>query len=140
MFRRCVGRFLNALCTFNLHPVSRGWILSWCFINPFAPCTALSGWYTDPPTDVNISKLVGVNIAFVGTIFKECSISFLMVCWRIDFALVVLEVLMFKVCGILASQKSSFSIFPIKKGLKLSSVFLIGNNCSLWNHCSQFLA
>ena len=40
-----------------------------------------------------------------------------MVWSSIDFALLVLELLMFKGCGVLASQKSSFSIFPLKKGL-----------------------
>ena len=65
-----------------------------------------------------------------------------MVCRLIDFALVVLELLMFKVCGIINISKIEFFNFRerLKKELKLSSLFLIDNNCSLWNHCSQFLA
>ena len=47
-----------------------------------------------------------------------------MVCRLIDFVLAVLNLLMFKVCGILASQKSSLSIFPVLKGLNLNAVLL----------------
>ena len=62
-----------------------------------------------------MSKTVGVNIAFIGTFFKEYSISFLMVCRLIDFAFVILELLMFKVCGIIGISKINF---PVLKGLK----------------------
>ena len=40
-----------------------------------------------------------------------------MVCRLIDFALVVLKLLMFKVCGIIVISKSSFSIFSVLKEL-----------------------
>ena len=66
---------------------------------------------TDLPSDNNISKTVEVNIAFIQTYFKEYSISFLMVCRLIDFALVVLELLMFKVCGIIGISKIGYSNF-----------------------------
>ena len=38
----------------------------------------------------NISKTVGINIAFTRPFFKKYSISFLIICRLIDFALVVL--------------------------------------------------
>ena len=41
-----------------------------------------------------------------------------MVCRLIYFAFAVLKLLMFTVCGIVASQKSSFLFFPLLKGLK----------------------
>ena len=66
-----------------------------------------AGNNTDLTSDINISKTVVVNIAFL----KEYSISFLMVCRLVDFALVVLELLMFKVCGIIGISKIEFFNF-----------------------------
>ena len=57
------------------------------------------------PSDSNISKTLKVNIAFVATLFKEYSTSFLMVCRLIDFPLVVLKLLMFNVCAIIDISK-----------------------------------
>ena len=54
------------------------------------PVPHWAGDNSDPPSDSNISKAVRVNIAFTQTFFKKYSISFLMVCRLIDFALVVL--------------------------------------------------
>ena len=45
------------------------------------------------------------------TSFKEYSVSFLMECRLIDFALVVLELFMFKVCGIIGISKIKFFDF-----------------------------
>ena len=73
------------------------------------PCWAIDS--TKLRSNSNIWKTLRVNIVFTRTFSKEYLISFLMVCRLIDFALVVLKLLMFKVCGILTSQKSSFSIF-----------------------------
>ena len=56
----------------------------------------------------NISKMVWYTL-LLWTFYKEDSISFLMICRLINFALV-----MFK---LLESQKLSFSIFPVLKGL-----------------------
>ena len=73
----------------------------------------------DLPSNSNISKMAKVaNIAFTRT-FCKYSISFLVVCGLVDFALVVLKLLMFllKFVELLASQKSSCSIFPVLKGL-----------------------
>ena len=47
-----------------------------------------------------------------------------MVCKLIDFALMVLKFFVFKVCVIIASQKSRFSIFPV---LKVLNILLIRN-------------
>ena len=55
---------------------------------------------TDLPAKSSISKTVRVNIAFTETLLKEYSMSFLMVCSLIEFAFVVLKLLMFKICGI----------------------------------------
>ena len=52
--------------------------------------TRYTGPNTDLPSNSNISKTVIVNIIFTATFFKEYSISFLMICRLIDFALVVL--------------------------------------------------
>ena len=74
------------------------------------------------------------------TFFKEYSISFLMVCRLIDFALVVLELLMFKVCGIIGISKIQFFNFPGNERVKLylshrkklsKLLFLTVNNSSL---------
>ena len=63
------------------------------------PVPHCAGDKTNLPSDSNISKTVRVNVAYTRTFLNEYSISFLMV-WRlIDFALVVLKLLMFKVCG-----------------------------------------
>ena len=58
-----------------------------------------------------------------------------MVCRLIDFALVVLKLLMFKVCGIIVISKSSFSIFPVLKGLincRISGKVLRNHNINDW--------
>ena len=63
----------------------------------------------------NISKKVRGDIVFTGTLFKEYSIAFLLL-WRlIDFAQVVVQLLMSE--ELLASENLGFSIFPILKGL-----------------------
>ena len=66
---------------------------------------------TNLPSDINTSKTVGVGIAFIATVLKEYSISFLMVCRLIDFALVVLELLMYKGCGIIGISRIEFFNF-----------------------------
>ena len=70
-----------------------------------------AGDNTDLPSDSNISKTVRVNIAFAATFFKEYSTSFLMVCRLIDFPLVVLNLLMFKVCVIIGISKTEIFNF-----------------------------
>ena len=61
------------------------------------------------PSNNHISKTVSVNSAFTRTLFKEYSMSFLMVCRLIDFPLVVFKVLMFKVYVIIGVTKIEFS-------------------------------
>ena len=53
----------------------------------------------------NISKTIRINIVFKITFSKEYLISFLMVFRLIDFALVVLKLLMFKVCRLIGTSK-----------------------------------
>ena len=72
------------------------------------PVPLSAGDNTDLPSDSNISKTVRVKIAFTRRLFKEYSTSFLMVCRLIDFALVVLRLLMFKVCGSIGISKIEF--------------------------------
>ena len=55
--------------------------------------------------------MMRVNIASAGTFFKEFSVSFLMVSRLIDLALVVLQLLVFKVCGIIGISKIEFCNF-----------------------------
>ena len=69
-------------------------------------------------------KTVGVNIAFIKTLFKEYSISFLMVCRLIDFALVVLELLIFKVCGITGISKIEFFSFSGNEKVKTEQIII----------------
>ena len=66
---------------------------------------------TDLPLGRNISQAVNVKIVFTRTFFKEFSISFLMVCKLIDFALAVLKLLMFKFCGIIGISKIEFDSY-----------------------------
>ena len=73
------------------------------------PCWA--GDNTDLPSNSNISKTVKVNNPLTRTFLKEYWISFLMTCELIDFALVVLKLLIFKVCGIIDVSKIEFFNF-----------------------------
>ena len=66
---------------------------------------------TDLSSDINVLKMVGGEIVFIVMFFKEYLISFLMVRRLIDFVLVVLDILMFKVCGITGISKIEFFIF-----------------------------
>ena len=50
-------------------------------------------------------------MVFTSTIFKDYSISFLIVCRLIDFVLMVLKLLMFKVCVIIDISKIEFFNF-----------------------------
>ena len=49
---------------------------------------------------------------------SQYSISFLMVCRLIDFALAILELLMFKVCGIITISKIEFFNFSVNERVK----------------------
>ena len=60
---------------------------------------------TDLPLNSNISKVSRGNIALIRKFSEEYSINFLIVCRLMDFALVLLNLLMFKVCGIIAISK-----------------------------------
>ena len=52
--------------------------------------------------------------------FREYSIKVLIVYSLIDFALVVLNLLMFKVCEIIGTSKIEFSNFLDKESIKLN--------------------
>ena len=75
------------------------------------PAPRCAGDNTDLPSNSSISKPVRVNINLTTPIFKEYLISFLMVCRLMDFLLVVLKLLMFKVCGIIGVSKIEFFNF-----------------------------
>ena len=81
-----------------------------------------SGNNTELPWNNNISKTVKLNIAFTNKSFKEYSISFLMICRLIEFALLVLQLLMLKVCGIIGISKIETFIFPVLKRLSMNYV------------------
>ena len=84
-----------------------------------------TGGNTDLPSDSNISKAVRVNITFAVTFFKEYLTSFLMVCRLIDFALVALKLLIFKVCVITGISKIEiFGTERVKKNRLAVSLFL----------------
>ena len=80
-------------------------------LNLSFPVPHWAGDNTDLLSDSNISKAVIVNNVFTRTFFKEYSVSLLMLCRLTDFALVVLKLLMFKVCGIIGISKIEFSNF-----------------------------
>ena len=75
------------------------------------PVTHWAGNNTDLHPNSNISKTVRVNVACTRTFFKRYVISFLIVCRLIDFAFVVLKLLMFKFCGITGNSKIEFFQF-----------------------------
>ena len=92
-----------------------------------------AGGNTDLPLGSNISKTLRVNIAFAATFLKEYSTSFLMVCRLIDFALVVLKLLMFKVCVIIGISKIEIFNFSgterfKKNWLETTGCFLVFTN------------
>ena len=73
---------------------------------------------TDLHSGSNISKTLRVNIAFDVTFFKEYSTNFLMVNRLIDFPLVVLKLLMFKVCVIIGISKIEIFNFSTTERVK----------------------
>ena len=81
------------------------------------PVNRCLGHNADLPLNSNILKTVIKNIAFTGKFLKEYSISFLTISSLVYFALVVLQLLMFKVFGIIAISEIEFRVFPVLKGL-----------------------
>ena len=81
------------------------------FLTLLLPVTRCAGYNTDLASNSNISKTVKMNIAFKKVFFKEYSISFLIKFRLIDFGLVLLQLLMFKVCGITGISKIVFCNF-----------------------------
>ena len=75
---------------------------------------------TDLPSNKNISKTISANVAFFPSFLKECSISFVLVFRLIDFALVILWLLMLKVCGIIGIWKIEFFNFSVNEWVKKS--------------------
>ena len=65
-----------------------------------------------------LEKMVTVNIDFTRTFLKKYSISFLLVCRLIDFAIVVLKLLMFKVGGIFGISEVEFFNFCCTESVK----------------------
>ena len=75
---------------------------------------------TDLPSNKNISKTISANVAFFPSFLKECSITFVLVFRLIDFALVILWLLMLKVCGIIGIWKIEFFNFSVNEWVKKS--------------------
>ena len=82
------------------------------------PITSWVGDSTNLPSNSNISKTVKVNIAFLQIFFEEYLIRFLMVYRLVDIGLVVLNLLMFKVNGIIRISKINFFNFSGNEGVK----------------------
>ena len=90
------------------------------------PC--LAGGNISLPSDSNILKAVRISIDLATAFSKEYSTSFLMVFSLIDFALVVLNLLMFEVCVIIGISKIEIFNFSgaerVKKNRLAVSLFL----------------
>ena len=84
---------------------------NWYYLSPFAPCATLSGSQYRPTFEQQYLENGKIKHCLCQTFFKEYSTSFLMVCRLIDFALLVLKLLMFKVCVIIGISKMEFSNF-----------------------------
>ena len=80
----------------------------WTLLFP-VPCWANAN--TKRHSNSNISKMVKANTFFKWTFFKEYLIAFLMISRLINFVLVVLSLLMFKVRGIIGIFKIEFFKF-----------------------------
>ena len=80
------------------------------------PFTRCAGHNTDLRLKSNISK--SVNIALTDTFFKEYLIIFLTTSRFINFALVVLWLLMLKICRIIGSSKIAFFKFSGSETIK----------------------
>ena len=66
---------------------------------------------TKLPLNSGMSKMVRVSIAFKETFLNKYWITFLIVCRLIDFALLVLKLLMFKIWEIIGISKIKFFYF-----------------------------
>ena len=74
-------------------------------INTFAPCDTLCESLYRLTYKQQYLKNFESNHCFYRTFYKDHSISFLMISRLMDFALVVLWLLVFKVCGIMGISK-----------------------------------
>ena len=79
--------------------------------NLSVPCNPLCGTYYGPTFEQQYPEDLRINIVFTGTFLTEYSINFLMISRVIDFLLVVLWLLMFKVWGIIGTSKIEFFNF-----------------------------
>ena len=95
------------------------------FSTPFDPRAVQN---TDLHSNSNISKTIRVNIDFKKkktTFFKEYLISILIIFSLIDFALVILELLMFKNCGIIGISKIEFFSYSGTERVKIKKVLVL---------------
>ena len=81
------------------------------YVTVFLPVLRCVRHNTDLLLNSSISKTVRINIAFATTPFKEYSTRFFMVCRLIDFALVVLKLLIIKFCVVIGISKAEFFNF-----------------------------
>ena len=87
------------------------------FLNLSLPVPRQVGDTTDPHSNSNISKTVIINFTFTQIFFEEYSINFLIKSRLIDFALVVVQLLMFKIYRNIGISKIEFFSFLGLKGL-----------------------
>ena len=90
-------------------------------VNPFVPFIPLGGWEYRPTFGPQYPESGRSQPCLYANVFKEYSISFLMVCRLIE---VVLKLLMFKVCGIIVISKIKFFNFTGNERVNLFLVSL----------------
>ena len=83
----------------------------WYYLNPFAPCAPLIGSQYRPTFGQEYRENGKSKHCLCQTFFKEYSTSFLMICRLIDFAPLVLKLLIFKVCVTTDISKMEFFNF-----------------------------
>ena len=103
----------------------------WYYLNPFAPCAPLCVSQYWPTFGQQCLENVKNKYCLSQTFFKECSTSFLMVGKLIDFALLVLKLLMFKVCVIICNSRMKFSDFSGTERVNICLFVFEENICPL---------
>ena len=109
-----------------MNPNGKGWhylaTKNYLHSNLFFPGTICAGLTAKLPSIANISKMVRVNIVFTTTFLKKYLISLLMTCRLIDFSIRILQLLMFKVCGIIGISEIEILNFSSTERAKWNNV------------------
>ena len=124
-----MNEFLHKYQLFNISEFLLEIILVFIFkINFSTPFDPRAVQNTDLHSNSNISKTSRVNIDFKKKqqrFLKEYLISFLMIFSLIDFALVILELLMFKNCGIIGISKIEFFSYSGTERVKIKKALVL---------------